>query len=79
LTYSWRDYLKAYIKVAGVFCATRYIWRPFSLIEVDRCAVDGGIVTNSQVSLSRHLGHRMGQPVKISLWEMLLIWTRVIR
>jgi len=76
---TWKDYLTAYIKVAGVFRATRYVWRPFGeLLEVDRCVVDGELVTNSQSSLSRHTGHRMSQPVKITFFEMILIWTRVI-
>lgn len=80
MTYSPKEYFQAYIKVAGIFVPTRYIWRPFGeIIEVDRCAVDGGLVTNSQKSLSQHLGHRMSQPVKISLLEMILIWARIIR
>ena len=79
MTYSLREYVSAYIKVAGVFRPTRYIWRPFGeLLEVDRCAVDGGLVTNSQESLSRHAGHRMSQPVKVTLFEMILVWFRVI-
>jgi len=79
MTYSLEERLQAYIKVAGIFVPTRYIWRPFrDLLEVDRCAVDGAIVTNSHSSLSRHLGHRMSQPVKISLWELFLIWFNII-
>lgn len=79
MTYSLKDYVSAYMKVAGIFVPTRYIWRPFGeLLEVDRCAVDGAIVTNSQSSLSRHLGHAMKQPVKINIFEMLLIWIRII-
>ena len=79
MKYSLKEYLTAYIKVAGIFRATRFVWRPFGeLLEIDRCAVDGGIVTFSQSSLSRHAGHRMIQPVKISLLEMILIWVRVI-
>lgn len=75
-----KDICSAYIKVIGIFVPTRYIWRPFGeLLEVDRCAVDGEVVTNSQGSLSRHAGHRMHQPVKISLFEMLKIWVRIIR
>lgn len=79
LKYSLREYVSAYIKAAGIFFPTKYVWRPFGeLLELDRCDVDGGLVTNSQRSLSHHLGHRMHQPVKIKLWEMLLIWTRII-
>ena len=79
MTYSLKEYVSAYIKVAGIFVPTRFVWRPFGeLLEVDRCAVDGGLVKNSQKSLSRHVGHRMYQPVKINLLEMLLIWIRII-
>lgn len=75
-----KDYLKAYIKVAGIFVPTIYIWRPMGdLLEADRCVVDGGLVTHSQDSLSRHVGHTMRGPVKISLWEMILIWFRIIK
>lgn len=77
---SLKERISAYIKVAGIFVPTRFIYRPFGeLLEVDRCAVDGGLVTNSQASLSAHGGHRMRQPVLISLFEMVLIWIRVIR
>lgn len=80
MTYSLEERFSAYIKVAGIFVPTRYVWRPFrDLLEVDRCDADRAIVTNSQSSLSRHLGHRMRQPVKITLWEMLLIWFNIIR
>ncbi len=79
MTYSLEERFNAYIKVAGIFVPTRWVWRPFrELLEVDRCQ-DGAIVTNSQSSLSRHAGHTMKQPVKISLWEMLLIWFNIIR
>lgn len=80
MTYSLKDHLTAYIKVAGIFCPTRFVWRPFGeLLELDRCAVDGGLVTNSQGSLSRHAGHRMSQPVKLTVFEMVLVWMRIIR
>lgn len=80
MNYSLKEYVTAYIKATGIFIPTRFLWRPFGeLLEVDRCAVDGGLVTDSQVSLSRHAGHRMSQPVKISLFEMILVWLRIIR
>lgn len=75
-----KEHLAAYIKVLGFIYPTRYIWRPFgTLLEVDRCMADGGLVTNSQASIGRHCGHSMKSPVKISLFEMVLIWLGVIR
>lgn len=80
MNYSLKEYTSAYLKVAGIFVPTRYIWRPFGeLLEVDRCATDGGLVTNSQSSLSRHGGHMMKQPCIISIFELVLIWVRIIR
>lgn len=80
MTYSLRDYFSAYAKVAGFFCPTRFVWRPFGeLLEVDRCAVDREIVGESQISLSRHAGHRMYQPTKLTILEALLVWFRVIK
>lgn len=80
MTYSLKDYIRAYIKASGLFIPTRYIWRPFGeLLEVDRCGADGGLVTGSQASLSRHAGHRLNQPVLISVFELILVWIRVIR
>ncbi len=79
MTYSPKEYLSAYIKASGIIWPTRYVWRPFGeVLEIDRCVVDGGLVTNSQASLSRHFGHTMRQPVKISIVEMILIWLRII-
>ena len=80
MKYPIKDYVKAYLKAIGIFIPTAYIWRPFGeVLEVDRCVVDGGLVTNSQESLSRHGGHRMKGPVIISIFEMFLIWVRIIR
>lgn len=80
MTNSARDIFSAYVKVAGIFKPTRYVWRPGgTLLEVDRCAVDGRIVTNSQASLSRHAGHRLTQPVLLSFLEMINVWLRVIK
>ena len=79
MNYSLKEYANAYMKVAGIFVPTRFVWRPFGeLLELDRCDVDGGLVSYSQSSLSRHAGHRMHSPVIISLWEMILIWIRII-
>lgn len=83
--------LKDGMRLIGVL-PTRYVIRPtlrrspqvpffsvgYEFIEIDRCDVDKGIVTGSQSSLSRHLGHRMRQPTTVSFFEMLLIWTRII-
>ena len=80
MTYSLKEYISAYIRIAGIFVPTRYIWRPFGeLLEVDRCVADGGLVTDSQSSLSRHVGHSMRGPVKISLLEMIFVWIRIIK
>lgn len=80
MNYTLKEYLNAYLKVAGIFVPTRYIWRPFGeLLEVDRCDADGGLVSYSQRSLSRHAGHQMRSPVIISVFEMILIWVRIIR
>ena len=77
---SLKDKVRLYMKALGLFIPTSYIWRPFGeLLEVDRCVADGDLVTNSQTSLSRHGGHYMRGPVKISLFELILIWFRVIR
>lgn len=76
----FKERMKAYTKVAGFLRPTKYVWRPFGgLLELDRCDSDGCLVTNSPGSLSDHLGHRMRQPVKLSLWEVFLVWIRVIR
>ena len=72
--------MNEYIKLVGVFKPTRFVYRPFgTFLEVDRCELDGGLVTNSQASLSNHPGHHLRSPVKISLFEMVLIWLRIIR
>ena len=47
-------------------------------IEIDRCETDGGLVFGTQGSLSAHGGHRLKQPVILTLWERLLIKTGVI-
>lgn len=79
MNYSLKDYASAWIKIIGVFVPTRYLWRPFGeVLEVDRCEVDGGLVTDSQRSLSAHAGHRMHNPVKITVFEMILFWLRII-
>lgn len=56
------------------------IKRPFGdPLEVDRCVRDQGLVTNSQASVSRHVGHHMRGAGNISLFELILIWMRFIR
>lgn len=68
------------VKVIGIFLPTKFVWRPFGgFIEVDRCCLDGYLVTNRSESVQQHVGHTMKGPVKISLLEMLLIWVRIIR
>lgn len=80
MKYPLKDTLQACIRVAGIFVPTRYIWRPFGeLLEVDRCVVDGGFVTDSQRSLSQHLGHKLQGKVRINIFQMILIWLRIIR
>lgn len=64
-------YVKAIKRLSG-FLPTKYVYNPFKgLIEVDRCLVDGRLVTNSQASLSGHRGHRMVQPVYLTLFEVI--------
>lgn len=80
MTYTLKDYFSAYKKALGIFVPTNFVWRPFGeLLEIDRCVADGGIVTDSSSSLSAHLGHRLSAPTRITIFEMLLIWCRVIR
>ena len=80
MTYTPKEYISAYIKASGLFIPTPLVWRPFGeLLEIDRCVVDGRLVTNSQSSIQRHLGHRLHNPVVLSLFEMVLIWLRIIR
>lgn len=80
MKYSLKDYIFAYVKGTGLIYPTTMILRPFgNVLEVDRCVVDGGLVTNSQRSLSTHCGHPLRGPVKISFFELILIWLRIIR
>ena len=53
----------------------------FDLLEVRKCNVDGGIVTNesSQSPIGDHLGHRIGSPKYYSLLEVLKVQLRIIR
>lgn len=70
----------AYLKLVGIFLPTRFVWRPFgSFLEIDRCRADGRLVTNSQASLAAHEGHWLVQPTRLSLFEMILVWLRIIR
>lgn len=76
----FKDCVRAYVRVAGIFLATRYVWRPFGeLLEVDRCHVDGRLVGNSPAALHRHAGHRLTQPTVLKVWEMFFVWVRLIR
>lgn len=70
----------ALLKLIGLL-PTRFVWRPFGgLIEIDRCRVDGAIVPSTQSGIiERHVGHELRQPVKLSLFEIFLVWVRVIR
>lgn len=79
MTYSLKDYIFGYVKGTGLVFPTPCIWRPFGkVLEVDRCDADGDLVTNSQASLSRHVGHQMRGPIKINIFELMLIWFRII-
>jgi hypothetical protein len=42
-------------------------------LEVHRCEADGALVTKSPTSLSRHVGHRVRQPVILTEEEHRLI------
>lgn len=75
-----KEYLSAYKKALGLFVPTNYVWRPFGeLLEIDRCEADGDLVTNSQESTSAHVGHRLKAPTRISIFELIKIWLRIIR
>ena len=68
------------LRVLGVFYPTRFVWRPFGeFLEIDRCRLDGRLVTNRSASIQRHVGHSMVQPVLISFFELILIWLRMVR
>lgn len=76
MNWTWTDR----VRCLGIFYPARFIYRPFGeFLEVDRCRVDGGLVTNSSASIQRHVGHQMFQPVKLSIFELILIWCRIIR
>lgn len=53
----------------------------FDLLEVAKCSVDGGIVTNKSAQSPRgdHLGHQIKSPKYYSLWELLMVQLRVIK
>lgn len=77
---SLKDGFFKFIKSTGLIYPTKSVWRPFGkYLEVDRCVADGGLVSDSQSSLSRHCGHSMRGPVRVTLFEMVLIWIRFIR
>lgn len=77
---TFKERLEAYVRVVGTILPTRYVWRPFGgLLELDRCTVDGRLVSNSPTALSRHNGHTMKQPVLLSWFELLLVWVRWVR
>jgi hypothetical protein len=64
----------------GLLVPTSKVWRPFGEpLEVHRCDTDRRIVTRSQSSVSKHPGHYIRQPVLLSLFELILIWLRVIK
>lgn len=79
MKYPLKDYLEAGLRLVGIL-PTRYIYVPFKgIVEIDRCDTDGGIVTDSQSSLSGHVGHRLKHPGKVSFFEVFLMWVRIIR
>jgi hypothetical protein len=53
----------------------------FDLVEVMKCATDGGIVTkkSAQSSLGTHVGHHVKSPGRYGLFEFLLVQLRVIQ
>ena len=79
MTATFGEVVKAYKRVLG-FGPTRYGWRPFhGLVEVDRCLLDGKLVTNKQSMLEEHWGHRMSQPVYLKPHEVLFIALGIIK
>jgi hypothetical protein len=68
------EYIEAGLRLIG-WKTTRYVWIPgMGIQEVDRCLVDGGLVLSTQASLRCHPGHRMQQPCKIGIFELLWLW-----
>lgn len=77
--FTFDEAAEAFKRLTG-FLPTRYGWSPFSgLVEVDRCSVDGRLVTNSNKSLRKHRGHLMAQPVFLTFREVVLIFFGIIR
>lgn len=84
------QWLTAFMKGVGVWPTSFLLrWSPtwknpfrFDLLEVMRCETDGGIVTLKSSQSSRaalHLGHRIKNPQRYSLFELLKVQLRIIR
>ena len=58
-----------------------YCWRvPFGKpLELYRCQVDRRLLTLAMMQTGLCAGHKIGQPAYPSLFELLLIWLRLIR
>lgn len=64
----------------GLLKPTTKVSRPFgSPLAVFRCDTDGGLVTLSQASLMCHAGHRVRDPIIINIFELALIWLRLVK
>ena len=64
----------------GIIVPIVFLLRPFKKpLEVFRCQTDGGLVTRSPILLSLHAGHRIGQPVLLKFWEILLVWIGIFK
>lgn len=79
----------AVLKGLGIY-PTSFLFRwcptwknPFDLglLEVSRCSVDGGVVTQNMPNHLRplHAGHRIKNPNCFSLWELIKVQLRIIR
>lgn len=54
----------------------------FDLLELFKCATDGGIVTRRMAQSSRaveHLGHQLKSPNYFSWWTLFKVQLRIIR
>ncbi len=64
------------------------VWKPslkkpfeFGLLEVSKCATDGGVVTakSAQSPLGTHAGHEIKTPAMYSLWQVIKVQLRIIQ
>jgi len=64
-----------------LFYAGRYKWkRPFGKpIELYRCQSDKRLLGDTMMGMGICAGHKFDQPVTPTLFELILVWLRVIQ